>query len=136
MKIITLILLVIFLFTFCEGGDHRLKLINQTKKTGLITFQIGPDDKLYFPDCKEFENYKKEFSTVKWLLANSDTTDLWTRGDWDIDLKSNNLLVYFIDSSKFEDYCKNLIPLDSTYKKYEFTNKDVIDNNWILTIKE
>lgn len=132
MKWIILLLNIFLLFNSCVPLDKRLIAINYTGHTGYCQMHVGKKNYIRILTCEDFSNYKKDH----WLTKNYDTSMLYTVGNWDDLLEKDRVLVNFFDSAKFENYCKGIIPIDSTYNKYYFTKKELIDNNWTIILKQ
>ena len=70
------------------------------------------------------------------FLMLGDTISKWTMGEWENEFSGYNdsLLIFVTERQNLMNYFEGVIKLDNAYDLFVVTYKQILENNWIVTI--
>lgn len=120
----------------CDPADTKLKVINNYKDS--IYYQVGFIKENYYESLSILKKQWEERGTTIEYSKIGDTIRFSAIGNWNNKFSSPNdsLLIFATERQKLLDFFENKIERDSTCQVFVVTYKNLLDNNWTITISK
>ena len=134
MRKIMLFIGLIALFYSCDPVDDKLKIVNSHKDSILISSVLTKDH--YFSNLFNWEEQYKAGDFESRFLMIGDTISMYTMGDWDNQFSGLNdsLFIFATKQQDLIDYFEGAREQANVYELFVITYKELLENEWIITI--
>ena len=134
MKRTLLLLLLITAFVGCDYYDKRLKTVNQYKDDILINRGFS---EIHIQG--NLKIFKERWDGTGCNIVTSylfDTISHGVLGSWKNVFSSpdDTLLIFVVERSKMYEFFEDKIEVDSVYETFVFTYRELLENNWVITL--